>query len=63
MKKLITVMVIAILGMTTQSCADENFSEVEDAVLENQISDSIDVFEKYKYVQPSRGQRGREELF
>ncbi|MCP4459432.1 MAG: hypothetical protein GY816_15635 [Cytophagales bacterium] len=41
MKKLITVIVFAILGVATQSCADAGYDEVEQA-LENQTSDSID---------------------
>ncbi|MCP4459430.1 MAG: hypothetical protein GY816_15625 [Cytophagales bacterium] len=42
MKKLITVMVFAILGVATQSCADAGYDEVEQAVLEQRSSDTID---------------------
>ena len=42
MKKLITIVVFAILGMATQSCADESFDEVEQTVLDGQM-DSTDL--------------------
>ena len=38
MKKLGTLLVLVALGATTQSCNDESFNEVEQTVMENDVS-------------------------